>query len=185
MMFLKLLILFAAVVAAIPDALGGTTALEIRADEEWKYCGVFATCDRDGAKRLSDYIGSCTPTSKGGYGTEFEVEGIEYTDPLQNSSCVAIGCDLKTYAQVWIIAGEAITLTGIATQDTTENITKNCTQIAYWMNRIMNECCTDTSSKGVSGQYFLGDGTNIVVAHGDCKMSYPGDVPENDGQCLG
>lgn len=102
MMFLKLLVLFAAVVAAIPDALSGTTALEIRDDEEWKYCGVFATCDRDGAKRLSDYIGSCTPTSKGGYGTEFEVEGIEYTDPLQNSSCVAIGCDLKTYAQVWV-----------------------------------------------------------------------------------
>lgn len=53
------------------------------------------------------------------------------------------------------------------------------------MNRIINECCTDTSSKGVSGQYFLGDGTNIVVARGDCKISYPGDVTKDEGQCLG
>ncbi|ROV94774.1 hypothetical protein VMCG_08889 [Cytospora schulzeri] len=174
MMFINFLPLLVAAVAAIPDALGGSMALEAQdMDNAWKYCGVFATCDRDGAKRLSDYIGSCTSTAHGGYGTEFEVVGIEYTDPLQNSSCLGIGCDVKTYAQVWLC------------NDTTENMTKNCTEIAYWMNRIIDECCTATSSNGVSGQYFLGDGTNIVVAQGSCEVSYPGDVTKNDGQCIG
>lgn len=100
--FFFLLAAAVAAVAAIPDALGGNTALELRDDNEWKYCGVFATADRDGLERLRDYIGSCTSLERGGYGTNFTVEGIQYTDPKQNSSCLGIGCDLKTYAQVWV-----------------------------------------------------------------------------------
>lgn len=105
MMSLKLFLLLVAVVAAVTanlNAMSGTTALELRDANEWKYCDVFATANRDGLKRLSESIGSCTSFEHGGYGTEFEVDGIQFTDPKQNSSCVGIGCDIKTYAQVWV-----------------------------------------------------------------------------------
>lgn len=104
-MFANSLILLVAAVAAVgalPSALSGTTALEPRRDNEWKFCGVFATADRDGLKSVTDSVCSCTSAEKGGYGTEFEVDGIQFTDPKRNSSCVGIACDPKTYAQVWV-----------------------------------------------------------------------------------
>ncbi|KUI72096.1 hypothetical protein VM1G_07537 [Cytospora mali] len=172
MMLINPLILLATVVAAIPNALVGTTALE--ANNNWKYCGIFATGDRDGAKRLANDIGSCTPTAKGGYGTQWEVVGTIYTDPPSNSSCLGIGCDEKTFTEVWVC------------NDNTYNIFKNCTEIADWMNRIIDECCTSPGGKGISGQYFLGDGTNIDIAWGECKANtYPSDGGPGDGQCLG
>lgn len=47
----------------------------------------------------------------------------------------------------------------------------NKTSLIYWGQKILDECCTASvsdDSLGVSGQYFLGDGMNIIVSERNC-----------------
>ncbi|KAK7736698.1 hypothetical protein SLS53_006907 [Cytospora paraplurivora] len=165
MILINLLILLVAAMgaAAAPESFGGPASLEAR--NEWKFCGNFVTGDREGAKRLANDI------ENGDFGDKFGIEGTDNTDPHTNSSCLGVGCDVKTYTSVW---------------DNTYDITKDKDDVAYWMNRIIDECCTDISGDGVSGQYFLGDGTNIVLAYNSCKTySNPSDGGEGHGECKG
>lgn len=100
---MKLINLVTLVVIAVaaPNDLDGITSLEPRSDQ-WKYCGIFATGDREGAKRIAHDVGSCTSKEDGGYGSQWEVEGIQFTNPLSNASCLGIACDEDTFTEVWV-----------------------------------------------------------------------------------
>lgn len=63
-------------------------------------------------------------------------------------------------------------------------MTMTCDDVATWAQKIIDGCCT--SGDGLSGQIYLGDGTNIDISYSTACHSAerPSDPGPGMGQCL-
>ncbi|KAF3763188.1 hypothetical protein M406DRAFT_73815 [Cryphonectria parasitica EP155] len=162
-MRLYLLLTYLSMVWALPGTLANpthTVGLEPRTGPTTS-CGIWVTGSRSSAQNLQSQLAECSSNL---WGTSFTVPGKRVD--ASSSPCIGLACDPKTQTQFM----NALIKQNVFDVNTVQDnigqlVTKNCTDIAHSAQQLLDDCCTDHSSDGISGQYAFGDGTNINVVY--------------------